>query len=69
MITKDEISKTLSKYGKRFEAGVYRVDGTALYVNRGIGTEGGSAPRVRFGARPEVTLIEIVPDGGPGAGR
>jgi hypothetical protein len=54
---------TLAKFGKRFEAGLYRVEGTWLYVNRGIGMEGGSAPRVRFWARPEVTLIEVRPDG------
>jgi predicted MPP superfamily phosphohydrolase len=54
---------TLSRFGKRFEAGLYRVDSTWLYVNRGIGMEGGSAPRVRFCARPEVTVFEIVPEG------
>jgi predicted MPP superfamily phosphohydrolase len=53
---------TLSKFGKRFEAGLYRVDRTWLYVTRGIGMEGGSAPRVRFCARPEVTLIEVRPE-------
>jgi len=52
---------TLSRFGKRFEAGLYRVDNTDMYVNRGIGMEGGHAPRVRFFARPEVTLIEVVP--------
>ena len=30
-------------------------------VNRGIGMEGGSTPRVRFWARPEVTVIDILP--------
>jgi predicted MPP superfamily phosphohydrolase len=52
---------TLSKFGKRYESGLYRVEQTHLYVNRGIGMEGGPAPRVRFWARPEVTVIEIVP--------
>jgi uncharacterized protein len=52
---------TLSRFGKRFEAGLYRVGETWLYVNRGIGMEGGNAPRVRFCARPEVTVIEIQP--------
>ena len=51
---------TLTRHGKRFERGLYEVDGTHLYVGRGIGMEGGSAPRVRFCARPEVTLIELV---------
>jgi hypothetical protein len=52
---------TLSKYGKRYEAGLYREAETWLYVNRGIGMEGG-APRVRFWARPEVTVIDINPE-------
>ncbi len=52
---------TLARYGKRFESGLYRVEDTQMYVNRGIGMEGSHAPRVRFFARPEVTLIEIVP--------
>jgi predicted MPP superfamily phosphohydrolase len=50
---------TFSKYGKKYEAGLYREGQTWLYVNRGIGMEGGNAPRVRFWARPEVTVIEI----------
>jgi predicted MPP superfamily phosphohydrolase len=53
---------TLSRFGKRFESGLYRVDSTWLYVNRGIGMEGGNVPRVRFCARPEVTVFEISPD-------
>ncbi len=52
---------TLSKYGKRFEAGHYRVAEMDAYVNRGIGMEGRWAPRVRFLARPEVTLLTIRP--------
>jgi uncharacterized protein len=50
---------TYSKFDKRFEAGPYRVDGTWAYVNRGLGMEGGTAPRVRFCARPEVTVIDV----------
>jgi uncharacterized protein len=53
---------TFSKYGKQYEAGLYREDQTWLYVNRGIGMEGGAAPRVRFWARPEVTVIEVSPE-------
>ena len=52
---------TLSRFGKRFEAGLYRVGDTWLYVNRGIGMMGGPVPRVRFWSRPEVTVIELVP--------
>jgi predicted MPP superfamily phosphohydrolase len=53
---------TLSRFGKRYEAGLYQVESTGLYVSRGIGMEGGpQAPRVRFCARPEVTVIEVAP--------
>ena len=52
---------TFSKFGKRFESGLYRVRDTWLYVNRGIGMEGGTAPRVRFFARPEISVIEVAP--------
>jgi predicted MPP superfamily phosphohydrolase len=53
---------TLSKFGKKYEAGTYKVGQTTLNVNRGIGMEGGHAPRVRFYARPEITVIDIVPE-------
>lgn len=52
---------TLSKFGKRFESGLRRVGETWIYVTRGVGMEGGTAPRVRFFARPEVTVIELAP--------
>jgi predicted MPP superfamily phosphohydrolase len=50
----------LSKFGKRYESGLYRVGRTWLYVNRGIGMEGGFIPRVRFCVRPEVTVFELI---------
>ena len=40
-----------------------RLGDVQLYVNRGIGMEGGMAPKVRFLARPEVTVIELVGSG------
>lgn len=52
---------TFSRWGKRFEAGLYHVPPTWLYVNRGVGMEGGSAPRLRFLCPPELTLIELTP--------
>ena len=52
---------TMSKFGKKYEAGMYTVGDTILYVNRGIGMDGGPAPRVRFLARPEITVFEIHP--------
>jgi predicted MPP superfamily phosphohydrolase len=53
---------TLSKSGKKYESGMYTVGRTTLYVNRGIGLEGGLAPRVRFLARPEITVFDIQPE-------
>jgi len=32
-----------------------------MYVNRGIGMEGGRCPRVRLDSRPEVTILDVVP--------
>jgi uncharacterized protein len=52
---------TFSRYDKKYEAGLYHEGDTYMYVNRGIGMEGGRAPRVRFLDRPEVTVIDIVP--------
>jgi hypothetical protein len=50
---------TSSKLGKRFEMGHYQVEGTHVYVSRGVGMEGMSAPRVRFLAPPEITLFSL----------
>ncbi len=53
---------TFSKYGKKYESGVYQVGETTLYVNRGLGLEPRPAPQVRFFARPEIAVFDIVPD-------
>jgi hypothetical protein len=60
---------TLTRTGKRFEWGPYAMGDTRMYVNRGIGMEGGTAPRVRFLARPEVTVFDLVSTAPAGAGR
>jgi predicted MPP superfamily phosphohydrolase len=52
---------TLSKTGKKYECGHYTHGKTHIYVNRGLGMEGGAVPRVRFLCRPEVTIIDIHP--------
>lgn len=52
---------TLSKYGKKYASGEYSVNGTTLYVNRGIGTEGKVLLAARFFARPEITVFDIRP--------
>lgn len=55
---------TFSKWGKKYERGLYRTDeGPWMYVSRGVGMEGFATPRVRFCSRPEVALIELVPAG------
>ncbi len=51
---------TLSRQHKKYEQGLYRVGDVPMYVNRGVGLEGGAAPRVRFLARPEVAVIDLV---------
>ena len=43
----------------KYQAGLYEKENSKLYVNRGIGMEGGDAPRVRFCCRPEVAVIDI----------
>jgi predicted MPP superfamily phosphohydrolase len=50
---------TSSQLGKRYEMGLYQEGRTHMYVSRGVGLEGLSAPRVRFLAPPEITLITV----------
>lgn len=49
-----------SLYHKAFEAGRYLTGEMTLYVTRGLGMEGGIAPRVRFLCRPELIFWEIM---------
>ena len=49
---------TMSKFGKKYEAGLYEEGAMRIYVNRGYGVSG-AGPRVRFFCRPEITLIEL----------
>jgi predicted MPP superfamily phosphohydrolase len=53
---------TFSKFGKKYESGLYHVGGTTLYVNRGLGLEMRPGPQVRFLARPEIAVFDIVPE-------
>lgn len=50
---------TSSQLGRKYVMGLYREGRTHLYVSRGVGLEGLSAPRVRFLAPPEITLFTI----------
>ncbi len=54
---------TGSRLHKSYERGLHRLAGVHMYVNRGVGMQGGAVPRLRFLARPEVAVIEIVPRG------
>lgn len=45
-----------SLYGKLFESGRYLLKDMTLYVTRGLGMEGGIAPRVRLFCRPELIV-------------
>mgnify|MGYP000990102931 CR=1 FL=1 len=51
-----------SLYGKAFEAGRYLLKNMTLYVTRGLGMEGGIAPRVRLFCPPELIFWEITGD-------
>ena len=53
---------TSSRWGKRYEMGLYREAETTLYVSRGLGVEGLGAPRARFLAPPEIVLWEFQTD-------
>lgn len=53
---------TMARHGKKYEAGMYKVGDTLLYVNRGAGLDGGWFPKVRFFARPEIAVFDIVPE-------
>jgi predicted MPP superfamily phosphohydrolase len=52
---------TLSSVPRSVAAGgLSNVDGRHIYVSRGVGLERGLAPRVRFLAPPEISLIHIL---------
>ncbi len=50
---------TGSLYGLKFKSGRYLLKKMTLYITRGLGLEGLSAPRVRFLCPPEVIMWEI----------
>ena len=47
----------LGPRGRRFAAGLYHVENTTLYVNKGIGF----GLRIRYGVRPEVAVLTLTP--------
>ena len=50
---------TSSVTGKQYEMGPYTEQNTTLYVSRGIGLEGLSAPRMRLLCPPEIILFNL----------
>ncbi|HSJ58175.1 MAG TPA: hypothetical protein VLC95_13410, partial [Anaerolineae bacterium] len=60
---------TSSRYGKRYEAGLYQEGRTRLYVSRGLGMEGFGTPRARLFCRPEVVVLDLHGAGVPGEER
>ena len=55
---------TLSSVPRSWAAGLTEMSGgRRLIVSRGIGHERGSAPRLRFLCRPELLVIDLVPEG------
>ncbi len=51
--------KLPSYYGQKYRSGVVRKGGTIVYVSRGVGT---GSPPVRLNCRPELALMELVPE-------
>ena len=51
---------TLSRYGKRFEMGLYKIRNTTMYVTRGIGLEGATPIKLRFNCPPEIVVYDIM---------
>jgi hypothetical protein len=51
----------LPHYGRKYPAGLYRVDDMLLYTNRGLGMV---RPRVRFNCRPEIAVFTLRSAGG-----
>ncbi len=55
---------TLTRVPRAWSHGLTALPGGGhLYVSRGIGMERFEAPRVRFRCRPEVVLVDLVPEG------
>jgi predicted MPP superfamily phosphohydrolase len=50
---------TSSSLGKRYEMGPYVEKDTTLYISRGVGLEGLSAPRMRLLCPPEIILFSL----------
>ena len=52
----NRLIQPLSEYGRKYPQGLFKIESTYLYVNRGVGT---SFFPMRFNCSPEITLIEL----------
>lgn len=50
---------TGSIYGRRYVSGRFQEGPTTIIINRGLGFEGGIAPRARFLCRPEIVSLTL----------
>lgn len=57
--------ETVSEFGKRYDIGPYKVGKTWMYVNRGLIFEKAFSLKIRFLCRPEITVVDLVPDSRP----
>lgn len=55
LFTASDIPRTVAA------GGLHVVNGHPIYVSTGVGLERGQAPQLRFGVRPSVALITVVP--------
>lgn len=54
---------TLSVVPRRWASGITQIDAeTTLIVSRGIGLERADAPRLRFLCRPELVVVDLLPE-------
>lgn len=54
---------TMSRIRRRWAAGMHEIGpGQTLLVSRGIGLERGDAPRLRFLCRPEIVVLNLMPE-------
>ena len=50
---------TSSLYGRRYVSGLFREGAMTMIISRGLGFEGGAAPRARFLCRPQIVSLTL----------
>lgn len=52
--------RTASRVGREIGGGgLHELDGRRIYVSRGVGVERGQAPKLRFRAPPEISILDV----------